>query len=222
MSETQHFLLLLLASYAVGSISPSFLFGKLRGVDLRQHGSGNLGMTNTTRVLGKPFGITVLLIDLAKGFVPAFFFVRLMGDQFYPVHAHDTYKLQLAFGIAAVAGHCFPFYLKFRGGKGILTGAGAFLALAPGPVLIALAIALILMVVTRYVSLGSMGGACGLAIATTALYWNASQPWLIVATWLIAAFAVYTHRTNIQRLRAGTESKIGESKGKLNNEEKAD
>ncbi|MBN1516636.1 glycerol-3-phosphate 1-O-acyltransferase PlsY [Candidatus Sumerlaeota bacterium] len=218
MWTDEKFWLLLGAAYLLGSISPSYVLGRLRGVDLRQHGSGNLGMTNAMRVLGKPAGVTVLCFDVAKGFVPAFCFVHWLDAQLYPVYADDIYLLQLAFGLAAVIGHCFPFYLGFRGGKGILAGAGTFLALAPEPVLIALVVALSLMRLTRYVSIGSMCSGVTLAIATTAWNWNASKPWLIVAAWLIAFFAIYTHRTNIQRLLSGTESKIGETTGKLNGE----
>ena len=203
-------LIFALLAYALGSISPSYLLAKfIKGINLAEHGSGNFGFTNAMRICGKPVGLTVFFFDLLKGFVPAFFFINFLNAaDGIDGQAISKINTQLIFAIAALLGHCFSFMLKFKGGKGILTGAGAFLAILPFPLTIAAVVAVTLIFTTRYVSVGSMSGAILLAICTTIFQFKHGEYIVIIVAWLIAAFACYTHRGNIKRLLDGTENTI--------------
>src|SRR5690606_29824527 len=141
--------LLALASYLIGSIPSSYLAGRLtRGIDLREHGSGNLGATNTFRVLGARVAAPVMVADMAKGFVPAALFAQWDRS--------DAWGWALLYGAAAILGHVFSIYLGFRGGKGVATGAGVFLALSPVAVSFAIAAWLAVLFASRMVSLASI------------------------------------------------------------------
>ncbi|MDQ6717112.1 MAG: glycerol-3-phosphate 1-O-acyltransferase PlsY [Gemmatimonadota bacterium] len=175
--------------------------GKLKGVDLRQHGSGNLGATNVVRVLGAKIGAAVFVVDVLKGFLPVFFLPRYT----------DTLQPNLwalAFGVAAILGHVKPVFLLWRGGgKGVATAAGVFAALAPIPSLITFGVWVTVFFVTRYVSLASIIGA--IALPTAIWYFNNGTPQAVFdASILIAAFVVWTHRANIGRLRRGEEHRF--------------
>jgi glycerol-3-phosphate acyltransferase PlsY len=191
-------------AYLVGSTPFAWLAGRvLQGIDLRQHGSGNLGATNVLRTLGAWPAAIVLLLDAAKGAVPVLAFPAWFGGvpgPWWPA----------AFGVAAIAGHVRPYLGLFRGGgKGVATAAGVFGALSPGAFLLAISVFALVVGVGRYVSLGSMAGAGTLAVASLVLYGPESQ-----RTWLgaaVAAFVVYTHRANIGRLRRGAEPRLGQS-----------
>jgi glycerol-3-phosphate acyltransferase PlsY len=190
------------ASYFLGSIPTGFVWCKARGIDIRKVGSGNIGATNVMRALGKPIGITVLLIDAAKGFVPVF-----AAPAFFP--QADRTVLEIVCCVAVVAGHNWTCWLKFKGGKGIATSAGALLAMLPLPLLCVLAIWGIVFAASRYVSLASIAAAAALPVATWLIKHDRT---FIIFTVILAAVAIYKHKSNIQRLLAGTENRIGTKK----------
>jgi glycerol-3-phosphate acyltransferase PlsY len=190
-----------LLSYLAGSIPSAYLAGKFRGVDLRKHGSGNLGATNVWRVLGPRIGAVVFLADLLKGFLPVYFLPRY------------TETLQpglwaLVFGAAAILGHVKPIFLLGKGGgKGVATASGVFLALAFVPMLIAEAVWIVAFYFTRYVSLASLLGAAVLPMAILVWSRDPRSP-VFIASLIIAAFVFWTHRANIGRLRRGEEHRF--------------
>jgi len=188
-------------AYLAGSIPSAYIAGKLRGVDLRQHGSGNLGATNVVRVLGPKIGGVVFLADVLKGFLPVFFL---------PIY---TETLQpgvwaLVYGAAAILGHVKPIFLLGKGGgKGVATASGVFLALAPIPMLVSMTAWILVFSLSRYVSLASLVGATVLPIAILAWYRDPRSP-VFIASVIIAAFVFWTHRANIGRLRRGEEHRF--------------
>ena len=191
----------LIISYLAGSIPSAYIAGRLRGIDLRKHGSGNLGATNVVRVLGAKTGGVVFIADLLKGFLPVFFLPRYT-ETLVPE------RWALAFGVAAILGHVKPIFLLWKGGgKGVATASGVFLALAPIPMLVAEAVWIVTFYFTRYVSLASLLGAAVLPIAILAWYRNPRLPVFILSV-LIAAFVFWTHRANIGRLRRGQEHRF--------------
>lgn len=188
-------------SYLAGSIPSAYLAGKFRGVDLRKHGSGNLGATNVVRVLGPKIGGVVFLADLLKGFLPVYFLPRYA----------ETLRPELwalVYGAAAILGHVKPIFLLGRGGgKGVATATGVFLSLAFVPMLIAEAVWILVFYFTRYVSLASLLGAAVLPMAI--LVWTRDpQSPVFIASLIIAAFVFWTHRANIGRLRRGEEHRF--------------
>lgn len=212
------YILIALAAYLLGSIPFGFLAARARGIDIRGVGSGNIGATNAMRVLGKPAGITVLLLDALKGyaacaFVPPLVFNLLASHASGPAVSfqEEPPDLQLRFqviaGIFAVLGHNYTCWLKFKGGKGVATSAGVYIALAPVPLLIAVIVFILAVAVTRFVSLGSITAAVALPVAVWAL--RPHQVLLGTVTTALGALAVYKHRSNIQRLLAGTENRFG-------------
>ncbi len=191
----------LLLSYVLGSIPFAWLAGRARGVDLRQHGSGNLGATNAIRVLGAWVGGTVYLLDTLKGFVAAFVLPRALGV------APDG-MWAIAFGLAAVAGHVRPLFLRFqRGGKGVATAGGVFFGLAPLAAGIAFVVFALALVTTGYASVGSMAAAVALPLAILLFQAGASQELIGVAL-AMAVFVFWSHRANIGRLRRGEENRF--------------
>ncbi len=195
--------LLLLASYLIGAFPTSYVTGRLvRGIDLRQHGSGNLGATNVFRVLGWKAAVPVMLVDIGKGFAPTFLFPRLDGS--------PRWEWALAFGAAAIVGHVYSVYVRFKGGKGVATSAGVFLALAPWAVLAGLVVWLALVATTRIVSISSIVA----ALVVPPVVWLTGRPapilWLSLA---LAAFVIWAHRTNIGRLLRGEEHRFGHRQG---------
>lgn len=188
----------LLAAYLLGATPTAYLAGRLaRGIDLREHGSRNLGATNVYRVLGWAWAIPVALIDIAKGAVPVMLFVRWEETEPW---------LAIAVGIAAVLGHMFSPYVGFKGGKGVATAAGMFVALAPLAVVIALPIWGMCLWLTGYVSLSSI-----IAATTFPLVVRVTRPDAVATLWAsvaLAALIVFTHRGNIRRLVAGTENRF--------------
>jgi len=187
-------------AYIAGSIPSAHLAGKAKGVDLRTVGSGNLGATNVFRTLGWKIGLTVYVADLLKGFLP----VALLPD------ALGTPQIgwAIAYGVAAIAGHVKPIFLLGKGGgKGVATASGVFLALAPMAMLFAMLTFAAVVVASGYVSLGSLISAVVLVIAV-AVQGVGGAPLLITVT-MVAGFVFWTHRANIGRLRAGTESRFG-------------
>ena len=198
---------LILLSYLLGSIPTGFLVAKAKGVDIRSVGSGNIGATNVFRILGKPAGVFVLSVDALKGYLA----VWLSRGFFHGVELHTGVPLQFAVvaGIAAVAGHNYTCWLKFKGGKGIATTAGVFAALAPAAFGIALATWLVVFAASRYVSLASIVAAVALPLA---VWLTGNGGLLIGVSAALGALAIYKHKANIERLLAGTENRIGAKK----------
>jgi glycerol-3-phosphate acyltransferase PlsY len=189
--------------YLVGSIPIGYLMGRAKGIDIRQHGSGNIGATNVWRVLGSKWGLVAFLFDFLKGFLPLYL-LRVLS---LPETDSWTVTLLLVLcGMAAILGHNYTPWLGFKGGKGIATSAGMLGALMPCVLAIALALWIIAVLITRMVSVGSMLAAVVLLPAAAYFYWG---NWIYIGLATVAGgLAVWRHRANIQRLRAGTESKI--------------
>jgi acyl phosphate:glycerol-3-phosphate acyltransferase len=219
-----------LGAYLLGSVPTGFLVAKARGIDIRSVGSGNIGATNAMRVLGKPAGIFVLLADTLKGFSVAAWLAPQVFNWIAPHffkfdYQHPTgfffasfkeqsveFQLRLCVvaGIFAVLGHNYTCWLKFKGGKGIATTAGVYLALAPWPLLIALVIFILAVALSRYMSVGSISGAIALPVAVWAM--PPHNLFLGIVTTALGALAIYKHKSNIQRLMAGTENRFGKRK----------
>lgn len=215
------YILTALAAYLLGSIPTGFLVARLKGIDIRAAGSGNIGATNAMRVLGKPVGIFVLLLDVLKGYaacklLPAPIFNWLIPhfSGFFRYFQDTPVEFQIRFyvvaGIFVVLGHNYTCWLKFKGGKGIATTAGVYLALAPWAVLVALGVFVFAVLVTRYVSVGSISGA--VALPATVWIMTPNNLFLGIVTTALGALAIYKHKSNIQRLMAGTENRIGKKK----------
>lgn len=202
MNDTGLTVMLLLA-YLIGATPTSYLAGKLgRGIDLREHGSKNLGATNVYRVLGWRYAVPVALIDMAKGIVP----VAILGPW-----SNGPGWFMVALGLAAVLGHMYSPYVRFEGGKGVATAAGMFLALAP------LAIVLSMLVWTATLWLSGYVSVASLAAAVPFPLWVRltvpRQPYTLCASVILALLIVYAHRANIRRLRDGTENRFRTRKG---------
>ncbi|HZF67629.1 MAG TPA: glycerol-3-phosphate 1-O-acyltransferase PlsY [Gemmatirosa sp.] len=193
----------LVAAYLLGSVPAAYLAGRAKAVDLRRHGSGNLGATNAWRVLGWKVGLAVYAFDTFKGALPVALLPGLLG-----MGAGEHTLWRIGFGLAAIAGHVKPVFLAGKGGgKGVATAGGVFAALAPLPLLAAFAVFGLVFLATGYVSLGSLSAAAALPIALLALNGGQVTPVLVIAL-LVSAFVFWTHRANIGRLRAGTESRF--------------
>ncbi|MGD1020232.1 MAG: glycerol-3-phosphate 1-O-acyltransferase PlsY [Verrucomicrobiia bacterium] len=190
------------ASYFLGSIPTGFLWGKSRGIDIRKVGSGNIGATNVMRTLGKGPGIAVLAIDALKGFLPVCVAPLVFSNV-------DRLWLQITCCVFVIAGHNWTCWLKFKGGKGVATSAGALLAFLTLPMLCGLGVWIVVFGIWRYVSLASISAAVAVPLATWLLQ---SDPRLLMFTVLVSALAIYKHKSNIQRLLAGTENRIGKPK----------
>lgn len=183
-------------SYVLGSVPTGLWLGlKLRGVDIRQHGSKNIGATNTFRVLGKGLGIATLAGDILKGWVPVVLFARLDAWEYLPVLC----------GLAAILGHTFSLFLWFRGGKGVATSTGVFLGLAPVPTLIAGGVFAIVFAATRMVSAGSISAAAALIAA---VFFIATPVPVRVVAVLAAVLVIVRHHANIRRILKGEESRL--------------
>jgi glycerol-3-phosphate acyltransferase PlsY len=190
----------LVASYLLGATPTSYLTARLfRGIDLREHGSRNLGATNLYRLLGWRFAVPVALFDAAKGFVP----VRVFAPQ-----VSSSELVALVFGMTAVVGHVYSVFVGFRGGKGVATAAGVMLALTPLALAVSFAVWVIIVAATGYVSLGSIASAAVFPIAVQLL----DPPDTSAIFWLdvvIALGIIWLHRANIGRLLKGTENRFG-------------
>jgi acyl phosphate:glycerol-3-phosphate acyltransferase len=191
----------IIISYLLGSVSFSFLFGKwLKGIDIRKHGSGNAGATNTLRVLGKWPAIFVLLLDIMKG-------VAAIGIGKWD--APDNLWIAVLCGIAVIAGHNWPIFFNFRGGKGIATAIGVTVTLCFLPALIAGLIAILTIIITRYVSLGSL---LFTALLPVFVYIMGRPQEILWAAIFIGIFAWWRHRSNIVKLVRRQENKLGAKK----------
>ena len=199
------YILIVVAAYFLGSIPTGYLVARAKGIDIRKVGSGNIGATNVFRILGKPAGVLVLVIDGLKGYAAS----AWLCDGLLPalgVAAADAATYRILAGIAAVLGHNYTCWLKFKGGKGIATSAGVYFALAPVAAGIAVAAFLLGLLLTRYVSIGSIAASIALPTAVWCLQGNL---FLGLVTTALGLMAIYKHRSNIKRLMTGTESRLG-------------
>ena len=194
------YLLLIIASYFIGAIPTGVVLARaFSGKDIRQEGSGNIGATNVTRVLGKKFGALTLVGDLLKGFLPVW-----VGS--YLVSSLNVVCLM---GCAAFLGHLFPVYLKFKGGKGVATALGVFLYLSPIVILVEIIVFVFVVGIWRYVSLGSLIAAASMPLLLVII--GSPKP-VVLLSMAFALLIFIKHKANIQRLLNGTENKFGTKK----------
>ena len=202
MTSPTAFPLLALAGYLLGSIPFGWLIARARGIELRKVGSKNIGATNVFRSVGKGWGVLALLLDAAKGFVPAYAFCR-----WFPGAADCLGRFApeagLVWGVCAIAGHNWPVWLKFRGGKGVATSAGVLLGVAPAAIGVALGVFAVVLAATRRVSVGSILAA--VAACAAGWYFYSARPILAGALSLLAVLVVIRHKSNISRLLRGVE-----------------
>ena len=219
-------------AFLLGSIPFGLIIAKAKGINIREHGSGNIGATNVLRVVGKKYGITCLLLDALKGFIPvviainlvriaghhpqlAFEFAQPWAMELPPEKALVGQLCHILTALAAVLGHNYSPWVAFRGGKGVATSAGVFLALMPVGVALLAVVWLLVFAISRYVSVASIAAAAALPFITLYGSWShgkiADGTWnkpLFVFSVVIGILAIWKHRTNIQRLREGTESRF--------------
>jgi glycerol-3-phosphate acyltransferase PlsY len=200
------FIVIAVAAYLLGSIPTGYLVARAKGIDIRTVGSGNIGATNAFRILGKPAGILVLAVDGLKGFAASSWLADFV-IQLFAVAPGQIENLRIVAGIAAVLGHNFTCWLKFKGGKGIATSAGVFFALAPLAAGIAVVTWIVTAVLTRYVSIASIAAAVALP---TAVWLTKDSLFLGIVTTALGLLAIFKHRGNIQRLLNGTEQRFGQ------------
>ncbi len=196
-----------LLAYFVGATPFGFLAGKMKGIDIRDHGSGNIGTTNVIRTLGKPIGITVLVFDIFKGMIPVII-AKLVSD---------SSAVHIATAIAAILGHNYTFWLGFKGGKGIATTAGAVIPVLTIPILVAITAFLVGLKLSRYVSVGSIAAALAIPITLSIQNFISGQwDWVVFGlAMFVCLLAIWKHRANIQRLRRGEENRVGSKSSKL-------
>ncbi len=201
MENIYFFLVYLFGAFILGSIPFAYIYVRLiNGVDIRKVGSGNPGATNVARVSGKLGFLTVLCLDMLKGFMPVFASLMLFDDMWH----------SLLIAIVSILGHTYSPFLKFKGGKGVATAAGASLAIIPKSLLLALLVFSIIFAIWRMVSLSSVVGAIALFVSTVIFYRD--EPWLILFTLLLSLFIIYKHKDNILRIFRGTENKFKNDK----------
>jgi len=194
---------LTLAAYVIGSIPFGLLIAKTKGLDIRQQGSGNIGATNVLRCLGKPLGITCFILDVLKGYLPAALFPILGTGE---AGLQESFpSIGILFGVFSILGHNFPVFLNFKGGKGVATSAGVLIGIAPLAVGIGILSWAVVFYVSGYVSLGSIVAS---AVVILSGWLVGYGPVTASALTLLGALSIYRHRSNIQRLRAGTENKF--------------
>ena len=202
-------LLAFLVAYLLGSIPTALWVGRrfFGLADIREHGSGNAGATNTFRVLGPKAGTAVLLIDALKGFVAAYFLPQWLVAQGAIAPEHELYY-KLACGVLAIVGHIYPVFAQFRGGKGVATVLGMMLGVAPATVGVCLLVFIAVLLLFRYVSLASMSAGITFALLQLLPQFRPTQPFMVYVGFVLAALLIYTHRANIGRLWSGTESRV--------------
>ena len=228
------FIVIIILSYLLGSIPTSIWVGKLfKGVDIREHGSGNAGATNTFRILGWKAGVAVSLIDLAKGFTAAYYISQigyitggvLPQIVIFGVEWETDVFMRLIAGAAAVGGHMYPLYAKFKGGKGVITAAGMLYGIEPISITLAITVFAIVLFSSRYVSLASITANFSYPIFLLILKYGFDWPIdgsLIVISAIVATTIIVKHHSNIRRLIQGNENRIRSfkpAKGRLNQEQ---
>jgi glycerol-3-phosphate acyltransferase PlsY len=198
-------ILALVFAYLIGSVPTSVWLGKYyHGIDIREHGSGNAGATNTFRIFGKKLGITVLIIDILKGWIAVkLFYVLYESGQ----SVDELFNLKIRLGICALLGHVFPIYVGFKGGKGVATLLGIILALNHEAALMSIGVFLIVFLITRYVSLSSILAGLFFPVVVMVIS-KTSQPAMVVFALMISVAVVITHQKNIERLLSNKESRV--------------
>lgn len=207
------YLVLVPIAYLLGAVPFGFLVARARGIDIRTVGSGNIGATNVLRSVGKSWGILTLLLDALKGLIPAAVF-PVLARIYFGVETDEI--MRVACGCTAVIGHNCPVYLKFKGGKGIATTAGALIGIAPLALLCGIATFALVFGISRMVALGSITAATIIPIAAWLLYRDQGRLIPIVLT-VLGLLAIWRHRPNIRRMLSGTENRIvfGKSKSDM-------
>ena len=211
MSDTIAALFMILGAYMLGSIPWGFIIGRIYGVDVRTVGSKNIGATNVTRTVGRIPGKVCFALDFLKGGLP------VLAAQQVSWQGNAEWVV-IAVMLATILGHIFPVFLQFKGGKGISTAAGVIMALAPFPLLVALAVWVVVFFVSRYVSLASISAAAVLPVVAWAFAMvNIGKPmaqskWTLIFLTVVAVLAIVRHHANIRRLLNGTESRFGKDK----------
>ncbi len=202
------YLLPIILSYLAGSIPTSIIIGRLwKGIDIRQHGSGNAGATNVYRVLGPVPALITAIIDAGKGWISVFFFARM-----FDIPAPYQIWFSLGCGLTAVLGHVFTLFARFKGGKGVLTGAGVLAAFDPIALLVGIVIFGLMLAAFKMVSLGSLAAAASITLflfLSSHFGHKVPEP-LFFACLILTLLLFFTHRTNIKRILTGTERKIGQ------------
>ncbi len=198
----------IILSYLIGSIPFGYLIAVTKGIDIRTEGSGNIGATNVSRVLGRKYGLIIFALDMFKGFVAVYFVPVLVGGANF-ITTPDNLPVILC-GFCAILGHAFPVFLRFRGGKAVATSFGVLVWLAPIPTAVAFGVWIVTVAVSRYVSLGSM---LGTLVTIWAIVYFVDSPFgdNVYITFLAVAVAVLViakHKSNIQRIISGTEKKV--------------
>lgn len=201
-------ILFIIGAYLTGGIPFGYLAGKiLKGIDIREHGSKNVGATNVLRVIGKGPGIAVYLLDAVKGLLPV-----LLAQMLWPASTPQQQWFHIAAALAAILGHVFTPYLKFKGGKGVATASGAMLGLAPLPLLAALLVFALVFGTTRYVSLGSICASIvfpnAVAVQMVLKNENPFTAPIYAVGWFVVLLILVTHKANIVRLMHGKENRI--------------
>tara|TARA_B100000287_G_scaffold150705_1_gene142470 strand:- start:2367 stop:3026 length:660 start_codon:yes stop_codon:yes gene_type:complete len=210
MSDSLFLVVFIFFCYLIGSTPTSIIAGRIiRGIDIREHGSGNAGGTNVFRVLGWKPGLFVIVVDMLKGWIP----VSILAPEFYKLQiVSDLGVLQILSGFSAVIGHTYTIFARFKGGKGVGTLGGMMIALFPTVFPFCLAIAALTIVMTGYVSLASIIASCSLPILLLIIppLMNVSPAPLsiMIFSLLVPWFIIYTHRSNVQRIRNGNENKF--------------
>jgi acyl phosphate:glycerol-3-phosphate acyltransferase len=196
------------ACYLCGSIPTAYIFGRLiKGIDIRKVGSGNVGASNAMRLLGKGWGITILLIDALKGLIPLLLLIRVLLKE-------DPQLMRYAMtgALSAMVGHVFPVWLAFRGGKGVATGLGVMVALVPLTVAVTLPVFILTVALTRIISLGSIMAALALPGAFFIDHNLSADRELFAFVVIACIFVIYKHKTNIKRIISGEENRLGANK----------
>ncbi|MDX9702486.1 MAG: glycerol-3-phosphate 1-O-acyltransferase PlsY [Candidatus Auribacterota bacterium] len=213
-----YFVLYLLCGYLIGSIPPAYILGRIvKKIDIREHGSGNVGFTNALRVLGVVPGVTTLVIDIVKGFLP----VWLIGYYGLFVSGHCSIPVDVGMalcGIAVISGHNWPVYIGFKGGKGVATGCGVFLAIAPFSTLLTVSLWIIVLALFKIVSIASIIAVSVLPVIMILLH---ESPVIIMIAVVLAFVIVIRHRENIKRLLKGEERSFRKNKNKSAESEKS-
>jgi glycerol-3-phosphate acyltransferase PlsY len=200
-------LTVVMVGYLCGSVPNGYLAGRLRGVDVRKHGSGNIGATNVLRVLGKPWGFAVFFLDALKGFIAVRVALLIAGRTLGAEGYAEFYAILAA--ATCVLGHSFPFWLKFKGGKGVATSAGAIFGVMPIAAIAIFLVWLIVFQITRYVSVASVIAALALPVAVAILVARGAHGMVLLYFSLaMTLVVVWRHRANLVRLRNGTEQRF--------------
>lgn len=218
MTNTLITIILLVSGYLLGSIPFGLIMGKLNGVDIREHGSKNIGTTNTIRVLGKPKGLTAFIFEVLKGAIIIILVKIFESYDIYEPFKFNGITIYVLYGAPAIFGHILPIYLKFKGGKAVAVSLGVVLSITPIPAALCLVAFLILVYGTGYVSLGSTAAAITVSVSTWIIHSDDLITCILYT--ILAGLLLFKHKSNYKRLLNGTESNF-KTKKKLNKENTA-